>query len=65
MRHLFGRSLTASRDIPDGSQVSVDDLEAAKPAGYGIPPAQYYQILGKTLNRSLSKGDFIKESDLK
>lgn len=63
MRQLFGRSLTASRDIPDGTPVSFDDLEAAKPAGHGMSPAHYSQILGKKLKHCLLKGDFIMESD--
>jgi N,N'-diacetyllegionaminate synthase len=61
MRRLFGRSLTASKNIPQGTVLSFEDFEAAKPAGYGIPPSMFYQILGRKLKRSLAKGEFIME----
>ncbi|MBK8918484.1 MAG: N-acetylneuraminate synthase family protein [Betaproteobacteria bacterium] len=63
MRRLFGRSLTASRDIPQGTSISFHDLEAAKPAGHGLAPSRYIDLLGKRAKRDLMKGTFILESD--
>ena len=65
MRQLFGRSLTAATDIARDTPITFDQLEAAKPAGYGIPPSRYAEVLGKTLNRDLAKGEFIVEDALK
>jgi N-acetylneuraminate synthase len=63
MRRLFGRSLTAARDIVQGTSISFDDLEAAKPAGYGLAASSYIDLLGKRAKRDLMKGSFIVESD--
>lgn len=64
MRNLFGRTLTVARDIAKGTPIAFEDLEAAKPAGCGIPPSSYRYILGKSLKRDLAKGEFILEEDV-
>ena len=63
MRRLFGRSLTVGRDVQEGAILTFEDLEAAKPVGYGIEPKDFEQVLGKRLKRNLTKGSFILESD--
>ena len=64
MKMLFGRSLTTSKNILQGSALCFEDLEAAKPAGYGMPPSMFYKVLGRKLKRSLVKGEFIMEDDI-
>lgn len=64
MRRLFGRSLTVATDLQQGSVLTFADLEAAKPAGYGIEPREYELALGKRLKRSLTRGSFLTEGDI-
>ena len=65
MRKLFGRSLTVARDVKQNEIIKIEDLEAAKPFGYGIDPNNFRNVLKRRFKRDLSKGDFINESDIK
>lgn len=64
MRRLFGRSLTVRRDMAEGETLSFDDLECTKPAGLGVPPQAYEQLVGRRLKRALPRRGFIMEEDI-
>jgi N-acetylneuraminate synthase len=64
MRRLFGRSLTVRRDMAAGEVLSFDDLECTKPAGLGVPPQAYEQLIGRRLKRALPLRSFIMEEDI-
>lgn len=64
-REIFGRSLSYRRDLQAGERISFETLESKKPAGYGLPPKRFREILGKRIKRDVKKGDFVKEEDLR
>ena len=61
---MFGKSLAVNRDMIVGSVLSLDDLEAKKPAGQGIPASDYSKVIGKALVVRKEKYDFLQEEDL-
>lgn len=64
LRRIFGRSLAVNRDIQEGEIIQFSDIEGKKPMGAGLPAVNLETIIGKTLRRSLSKWEFLKEGDL-
>ena len=64
LRQVFGKSLAVNRNLKAGSILSFDDLEAKKPAGYGIPAKEFQRVVGKTLSRSLDRWSFLQEGDV-
>ncbi len=63
LKNIFEKSLAVNRDLPEGHVLVVEDLEAKKPKGYGIPANRFREVLGKKLVRSLAQYDFLKEGD--
>ncbi|MDQ6812718.1 MAG: N-acetylneuraminate synthase family protein [Bacteroidota bacterium] len=63
LKQLFGKSLCVNKDLPTNHTISVKDLEAKKPSGYGIAPSDYKSIIGKKLNKALSQWDFLNHKD--
>ncbi|MCD4753662.1 MAG: N-acetylneuraminate synthase family protein, partial [Anaerolineaceae bacterium] len=63
MRKIFGRSLTVRQDIKAGHVLAWDDLSSKKP-GYYILVENINDVLGKSLKRNLSSGEFLKKEDL-
>ena len=45
-------------------QVELEDLETTKPGDKGISAKDYQSIIGKVLNKNLSKHTFIQNNDL-
>ena len=43
--------------------LTVSDLEAKKPKGYGIPADQFREVLGKPLKVSKKAWEFLNETD--
>lgn len=54
------RSLRAVKDIPAGTVLSNDDLEALRPMPTGaLPPYRLTELIGKTLTKGIVKGEHI------
>jgi sialic acid synthase SpsE len=53
---VFRRSLFAVRDIAEGETITADVIRSIRP-GYGVAPKYYSQIIGKTAQRSLKRGE--------
>lgn len=64
MKIMFGKSLAVNKEKLKGEKVKLEDLESRKPAGRGIPAADYLQILGKRFVKDLKRGDFITHDDI-
>lgn len=64
MRRMFGRSLATSRDLESGHEIGLDDLEAKKPEGYGIPVHDFHRVVGRKLTQARKAYEFITEDDL-
>ncbi len=62
-RELFGKSLMASEDISAGCCVTRERIRVQGP-GKGLSPARLDDLVGKTLCRTLKKGDFFLEEDV-
>ena len=63
MRKIFGRSLTVRKDFKAGHVLAWDDISSKKP-GYYILVENINDVLGKSLKRNYSVGEFLKEEDL-
>lgn len=64
LKSIFEKSLAVNKDKKKGEIISFEDLEAKKPFGYGISAKEYKLVIGKKLNKSLSKWDFISKEVL-
>lgn len=64
LKSIFEKSLAISRDLPQGHQLTFDDLEAKKPAGQGISASNFRDVIGRQLKRSLRQYDFLIKNDL-
>lgn len=63
LKQIFEKSLALNKDLPAGYMLSVSDLEAKKPKGYGIPADQFREVLGKPLKVSKKAWEFLNETD--
>lgn len=64
LKVIFEKSLSVNKTIQKGGQVKFSDLEAKKPKGYGINANKYTEIIGKKVNRTVHKGEFLNFKDL-
>lgn len=59
------RSIRTERDIAEGSVLSEDDLICLRPCPEdAIPPNDIKFLIGRTVARSLTKGEYLRWSDL-
>jgi N,N'-diacetyllegionaminate synthase len=63
-KKIFGKSLAVRTDLAAGHVITYDDLESKKPAGFGVPAAEYKSVVGKKLKTALKKYSFLKYDDL-
>jgi N,N'-diacetyllegionaminate synthase len=63
LKKIFGKSLVVNKDLVEGHLITESDLETKKPAGYGIDAKDFEQIIGKALNKNMSKYDFLNYKD--
>jgi N-acetylneuraminate synthase len=61
---LFGKSLAINKYLENGHILQIEDLESKKPADKGIPASEFYSIIGRKLNKSLKKWEFITINDI-
>jgi sialic acid synthase SpsE len=62
---LQRRSLRLTRNIEAGEKIKVSDIEVLRPAPLDCMPINFLkQILGKELNNSKDKGDYIRVGDI-
>ena len=58
--NLHGRrSLYITEDIKKGSRITEYNIASVRP-GMGLHPKHYDQVIGKTVNQDLKKGDRLK-----
>ena len=63
-KNIFEKSLAVNKHLPAGHLIGIEDLEAKKPKGYGIPASHFRETLGKKLARPLDRFDFLRNEDL-
>ena len=64
LKTLFGKSLCVNKDLPKGHILTFEDLDAKKPAGYGIAPSEYKNLIGKKLTKAMHQWNFINNPDI-
>lgn len=55
----FSRSLYVVEDIKAGDIITEKNVRSIRP-GFGLHPKYYHEILGKTINKDVAKGDRLK-----
>lgn len=65
LRRMFGRAVALNRDMQAGTVVCFEDLEGKKPSDQGISVTQLSSVLGRRLVGDRSRGDFLRDGDLK
>lgn len=63
LKKIFQKSLAVNKNLDEGHMISFDDLEAKKPAGYGIDAREFKMVIGKKLKQKKLAQDFLNESD--
>jgi N-acetylneuraminate synthase len=64
LKGIFEKSLAINKHLPKGHILQFVDLEAKKPKNHGIDASLFEKIIGRKLNKSMSKWDFLNENDL-
>lgn len=64
LKNIFEKSLAINKNLPQNHVITFNDLEAKKPKGYGVLASEYEKVIGKKINKSLQKWEFLNESDL-
>jgi N-acetylneuraminate synthase len=64
VKRLFGKSLCVNKDLPAGHTITFNDLDAKKPAGFGIAPSEYQNLVGKKLKTQLKQWEFLHLEDI-
>jgi len=64
LKNIFEKSLAVNKDMKEGDILTLDDLEAKKPFGYGISAKEYQSIIGKRLSKDLGKWNFVNKEDI-
>jgi len=64
IERIFEKSLAVNKNLPEGHILTFKDLEAKKPKGYGIDAAQFENVIGKRLAKSLKPWDFLNQEDI-
>jgi sialic acid synthase len=60
----MGKKLVAARDLPEGHELGPDDVAIKSPAGGGLPPYEYDNVVGRRLTRALAADQGITLLDL-
>lgn len=64
LKNIFEKSLAINKDLKKNHVITFDNLEAKKPKGYGILASEFERVLGRRLNKDMSKWSFLKDDDL-
>lgn len=61
---VFGKGLVLRHDVKSGAVIGSDDLELRSPPK-GIHSKNWYQVIGKTVEKDLKAGDYLFSDDFK
>jgi len=64
MKSIFEKSLAVNTNLPKGTVLQFEHLEAKKPKGHGINAANFTQVIGKTLTTNKQQWDFLQAADI-
>lgn len=60
----FGKSLSINQNLEKGTTITQAHLESKKPAGLGIPAAEFEKVIGRKITKDISKWSFLNWDDL-
>ena len=60
---VFQKSIVASKNLIEGTRLSLDDLAFKKP-GSGICASNFNELIGKTINKTINKDEQIRYGDI-
>ncbi len=61
LKQIFEKSLAVNKDLPVGHIIQLEDLEAKKPKGFGVPASQFKEVLGKVIIKDIKAWQFLTE----
>lgn len=64
LKKIFEKSLAVNKDLPVGHVITFDDLEAKKPANFGLKASDFKSVIGKKLVKNKFCWEFLKEEDI-
>lgn len=64
LKRIFEKSLAVNKDLLAGHEIEYSDLEAKKPANFGIAANNYKNVIGRKLLKAKTKFEFLNEQDL-
>lgn len=64
LKKIFQKSLAINKSLEAGHFITLADLEAKKPAGYGIDAKDFRSVVGKKLLHSKAAQDFLGLEDI-
>ncbi len=64
VKKIFEKSLAVNKSLRKGHVVVLNDLEAKKPVGHGLPAGEYKHVIGRRLKVEKAPYEFLKEEDL-
>lgn len=64
LKLMFEKSLAINKDLMAGHVITIDDLEAKKPRGYGIPASDFNNVIGKKLLTNKKQWSFLTINDI-
>ena len=64
VKDIFEKSLSINKDMKSGEVITIDDLEAKKPRGFGISASDYLKIIGKKVKNDIARYSFINYKNL-
>lgn len=65
LKNIFEKSLAVNKDLPAGHRLTLGDLEAKKPKGFGINTSDFGNLLGRELKENMKRWAFLNWEDLK
>lgn len=64
LKKIFEKTLAVNKDLPEGSILKFEDLEAKKPANQGVSAADFRDVIGRKLKNTKRKYEFLKKDDI-
>jgi N,N'-diacetyllegionaminate synthase len=64
LKTMFGKTLAVNKALVEGHVITFEDLESKKPAGVGIPAADFKKVLGRKVIRAKRAYDFLTNDDV-
>ena len=64
LKNIFEKSLAINKNMKIGDYITFEDLEAKKPANYGVNAKDYRSVIGKRLITNMRKWDFLNYNNL-